>query len=186
MCAGGVVVVCATAGGRSISQLWGRSCHSVWRYAFYVFVPFSGRKWVCSDTSGPLLDPARIYWGQIWEKIKITLLSWNYSSAFDPSRFAPVEHTHAQGHTLMETDAIYWSSGQLITAPGEHGGTLLKGTSAVARSWTATAAYSCQSTNLFWAAREGIEPSDLWTTQSNHWAMTPMIPTLSCTWSLHP
>jgi len=33
---------------------------------------------------------------------------------------APVEHTHAhaQGHTLIETDAIHWSGGQPFTAPG--------------------------------------------------------------------
>ena len=47
-------------------------------------------------------------------KIKITLLSRSH-----PSRLAPVEHTHAQGHTLMETDAIHWSGGQPITASGE-------------------------------------------------------------------
>ena len=47
----------------------------------------------------------------------------NYSSAFNPSRLAPVEHTHAhaQGHTLMETDAVHWSGGQSFRAPGEHG-----------------------------------------------------------------
>ena len=48
----------------------------------------------------------------------------NLSDAFNPSRLAPVEHTHAQGHTLMETDAIHWNSGQPFTAPREHGGTV--------------------------------------------------------------
>ena len=39
------------------------------------------------------------------------------SSTSNPSRLAPVEHTHAhaQGHTLMETGAIHWSGGQPIT-----------------------------------------------------------------------
>jgi len=50
--------------------------------------------------------------------------TWNFSSALNPSRLAPVEHTHAQGHTLIETDAVHWSGGQPITAPGEHGGTV--------------------------------------------------------------
>ena len=43
----------------------------------------------------------------------------NLSSAFNPSTLAPVEHTRAQAHTLMETDAIHWSGGQSSTAPGE-------------------------------------------------------------------
>ena len=68
----------------------------------------------------------------------------NCSSAFNPSGFAPVEHTnaHAQGHTLIETDAIF--TGAVVShsqCPGSRcwGGyvTLLKGTSAVARRWTA-------------------------------------------------
>ena len=64
-------------------------------------------------------------------KIKITFIvvshkvTRNYSSAFNLSRLAPVEDTHAQGHTLMETDAIHWSGGQPITVPGEHGDTVL-------------------------------------------------------------
>jgi len=63
----------------------------------------------------------------------------NFSAAFNPSRLAHVEHTHAQGHTLMETHAIHWSGGQPFTAPGEHGvGCLLKGTSAMTRRWTDT------------------------------------------------
>ena len=33
-------------------------------------------------------------------------------------------HAHAQGHTLMETDAIHWSGGQPFTAPGEHRSTV--------------------------------------------------------------
>ena len=46
----------------------------------------------------------------------------NFSSAFNQSRLAPVEHTHIQGHTLMETDAIHYSGGKPFTVPGEHGG----------------------------------------------------------------
>ena len=59
------------------------------------------------------------------------MLTWNYSSAFDPSSWHLLNtHAHAHGPTLMETDAIHWSGGQPITAPGEHGGmgALLKGT----------------------------------------------------------
>ena len=32
--------------------------------------------------------------------------------------------THAHAHTVIETDAIHWSSGQPFTVPGEHGGTV--------------------------------------------------------------
>jgi len=56
--------------------------------------------------------------------IHIYIYIHNLSSAFNPSRLAPVEHAHAQGHTLIETDAIHYSDGQPITAPGEHGGTV--------------------------------------------------------------
>ena len=45
----------------------------------------------------------------------------NYSSAFNPSRLAPVEHTHAhaQGYTLMETDAMCTGAvGSLSQRPG--------------------------------------------------------------------
>ena len=48
----------------------------------------------------------------------------NYSSAFNPSRLALVEHANAQGHTLIETGAIHWRGGQPITTPGEHGSTV--------------------------------------------------------------
>jgi len=49
-------------------------------------------------------------------------------SAFNPSRLAPVEHTHAhaQGHTLIETDAIYTgavsSPGMSLAQPWQGGG----------------------------------------------------------------
>ena len=53
----------------------------------------------------------------------------NLSSAFNPSRLAPVD-THAHGHT---------SVGSHSQRPGSMGyGALLKGTSAVTRRWTAT------------------------------------------------
>ena len=59
-------------------------------------------------------------------------------SAFDPSKLAAVEHTHAQGHTLMETDAIHWWAAN-HSARGAWGyGALLKGTSAMTRRWTTT------------------------------------------------
>jgi len=75
----------------------------------------------------------------------------NFSSAFNPSRLAPVDtHAHAQAHTLIETDAVHWSGGQPFTAPGEHGGygALLMGTSAVTRRWTDTPP-AVSFTNLF-------------------------------------
>ena len=59
----------------------------------------------------------------------------------NPSRLATVDytHAHAQGHTLKETDAVHWSSGQPIAARGAWGyGALLKGMFAVARRWTDT------------------------------------------------
>jgi len=40
----------------------------------------------------------------------------NLSSAFNPSRLAPAD-THAQGRTLIDTDAIHWSVGH----PGRMG-----------------------------------------------------------------
>jgi len=40
----------------------------------------------------------------------------NLSSAFNPSMLAPVEHAHAQGHTLIETDAIQrWGYGAFLS-----------------------------------------------------------------------
>jgi len=87
--------------------------------------------------------------------MQIQLNTWNFSSAFNPSRLAPVEHSHVQGHTLMETDAIHWSGGHPITAPGGvrrlAQGHLSRGEEVDSHP------SSCQFTNL-WVARVGIKP----------------------------
>ena len=71
------------------------------------------------------------------------------SSAFNPSRLAPVD-THAQGRTLIETDAIHWSGGQRFTVPEEHGSTW---------SWQGGGLTPLQLA-VSPVARVGIEPSD--------------------------
>jgi len=60
----------------------------------------------------------------------------------------------------METDAIHWSGGQPITAPGEHGGygAFLKGPSAVEVEVEVDYhSSSCPSTNLFLSGENGNE-----------------------------
>ena len=60
----------------------------------------------------------------------------------------------------METDAIHWSGGQQIAAPGEHGGygAFLKGTSTVEVEVEVDYhSSSCQSTNLILSGENGNE-----------------------------
>ena len=61
----------------------------------------------------------------------VTRNTQNGSSAFDPSGLAPVEHAHAQGHTLMETYTLeQWAA--IHSTRGAWGyGASLKGTSVV-------------------------------------------------------
>jgi len=93
------------------------------------------------------------YYGATMIKIKIRfivmhiyILTWNLSSAFNPSRLAPVEHAH--GHTLIKTGAIHWSGGQPITARQGGGLTPLQ------------LSVSNKNKNFtnFWVVRVGIKP----------------------------
>ena len=86
--------------------------------------------------------------------------------AFNPSRSAPVEytHAHAQDHTLMETDAIHWSCGQPITAPREHGAVPW---SRAPQPWQGgTATPPAVSSPIFeqWEWESTRQPSGYWTT----------------------
>ena len=57
---------------RLIWQLWGRSwCCTFLSFCSVFWTEAEQTQWVggvCSDTPGPLLDPASIYWGQIWKR----------------------------------------------------------------------------------------------------------------------
>jgi len=120
-------------------------------------------------------------------KIKIRFIhlqgnTRNYST-FNPSRLAPGEHTHAhtQGHTLMETGAIHWSSGQPMGAWGYSA--LLKGTLAVARRWTATP--PAVSSPIFLSGESGNQTAIGWpslTTDSQPNYSWPKVPV----YSVHP
>ena len=77
----------------------------------------------------------------------------NLSSAFNPSRLAPVD-SHMHMHTLIETGG-QWAT--IHSARGAWGySALLKGTSAVTRRWTATP--PAVSPPILWEVRVGIDP----------------------------
>ena len=99
----------------------------------------------------------------VWIKIKIRFIVIHTHEICPPLLTHPGWHTHAQGHTHIETDAIHWTGGQLFTASGEHGGM------GVPRRWTATPP-AVSFTNLFEWRDSNRQPSGYWTTHSNHWA----------------
>ena len=75
-------------------------------------------------------------------------------------------NTHAQGHTLMETDAIHWGGKQPFTAPREHGGTV--SCSRAPRPWRGGGLSAVSFTNLWREWESNGQPSGYWTTRSNH------------------